>query len=265
MVPEQLSLEGLPQPVQHEPKRVAFGRYLKPEQYDIFGDYDLSTVTDEEKAWMTPENLSRIVFVDEKQQRGKDGLYIDGVLVNQYEYRLIPRSPLALGKASLSRVLGDKEVNEEVVQTAQRGRIHVLEDKVEAMAAHRAKLSDRRATIVELQHAAQKPGFSIPRRSPEEVKQMFGEAWQEFTNILDTLQIQRGWTEEQRIAANGALINYLTQGSQRDRVHNWKQMLELSRKYLVARDYILNTRTRQTQTLINTYSAGIKPKDDKTD
>jgi len=245
----QLDLGGIVLPERPEGKRVAFGRYLKYWQYDMFNDHNKSIVQPEEVAWMVPERISSILFATRgKGEPYPDGLYVDGVLLNQFEYGLIPRSPDALGKASISKTLGDNDVTSEVVERAQRSRLHTFESRLEALDTHGAKLKERRELIIKLQRAAHKPGYAVG--TPEEVKPMFAGAWSEFTNILDVLHIQRNWDQEKRQVAETALLMYLTEGKQSDRVQHWSQMLELSRTYLAARSHLIDVRTKELKELL---------------
>lgn len=240
-------------PEKPEGKRVAFGRYLKRWQYDMLGGHNITYLTESEKKWMTPSRIARELFVQQKRgQNYPDGLYVDGILLNQYEYSLIPRSPEALGKASLSKTIGDNDVSQEVVKRAERSRVHTFESKLEALSDHGEKLKLRKDDIIKLQRAAAKPGYST--QTAEDMKQLIAGAWNEFTNILDVLQIKRSWTQEQRDVAGGALLNFLTQGSQNNRVRNWRTMLELSRSYLAARTNIIDNRIKTTQALLATYT-----------
>jgi hypothetical protein len=255
-VDDQDRLFEVPELEQAEQQRVSFGRYLKPEMYDIFGEYDLSQVTEDEAKWMTPKRIARELFA-ESPRSPVQGFVVDGILLNQFEYRLVPRSPEALGTASLSKVLGDNDIDADLIERAKRGRVHALGSKIDAMATHSEKLHERRENIVKLQKLAYRPGHGnvLPDQSPDTVKFLFAEAWSEFTNILDVLQVQREWTQDQRTSAEAALINYLTQGPQRDRVMHWREMLVMARTYLVARTYLLQKRTKQTLKLLDSYPA----------
>ena len=65
-------------------KRVAFGGFVKPENYDIYGDYDFELLSDAEKEWMNPEKLRSVLMPEEKGSNAD--LAVDGVLLNQTEY-----------------------------------------------------------------------------------------------------------------------------------------------------------------------------------
>ncbi len=68
--------------------------------------------------------------------------------------------------------------------------------------------------------------------------------------MLDVVHLQRDWTDEQRKRAEGTLIHYLTQGSQRDRVGHWWAMIDLANNYLGARVHIFKSRITKTERLI---------------
>ena len=46
---------------------VAFGGFVKPNIYDIFGDFNLDDVTESEKEWMTASNLFRLFRIYKEQ------------------------------------------------------------------------------------------------------------------------------------------------------------------------------------------------------
>jgi hypothetical protein len=247
---EQLGLEGIQGPKPPSEDRAAFGRFLKTPLYDVFGEYHLNDLTGAQIEWMTPDRIYTELFADGGSKR-LDGLYVDGVLLNAYEFNLIPRSPRALGRASMSRVLGDNEVTQEAIERSKRGRVHALEGKRDYMGRHMLLLDARKVHIADLQKAAARPGYTVlPGQTAQHMKILFGEAWQEFTTILDVLQTRREWTDTKRNAANSALINYLTVGPQNQRVGHWQQMLELSRTYLLARTNLFRVRMNQTTDLI---------------
>lgn len=232
-----------------EPKRVAFGRYVKPEMYDVFGDYDLGDVTDNEKQWMTAENLGLSLF----EQDSAVPYTVRGVALNTTEYGLLARHPKRLAEAAEQKSLKDKDLDDEVIATAKRAEIHALENKLEVMMAHSAKLAEQRRLIKELSSEARKPGFA--HKSPERMKELISAAWIEFTGMLDVVHVQRGWDDDKRKRAETTLIHYLTQGSQRGRVANWQAMIGLADGYLGARLNLFGTRTRETAELLQNKNA----------
>lgn len=226
--------------LEEKAKPVAFGRFVKPEMYDVFGDYDLSAVTEPESAWMNPDNLTRPLFNPTRDERS---LVVDNIGLNAYEYGILVRSPEGLGRSAVSRVLGANDIDEERLAASERGRIHAFENKHEKMFEHTQKLRERRTEIKELHREAKKPGYA--HKTEEWMKQHLSAAWQEFQIILDVTHTQRGWTDEQRQRAQAALISRLTQGSQRDRVKHWQEMLQLADNYLGARITLFSNRIRQ--------------------
>jgi hypothetical protein len=226
-----------------KPKRktgkVAFGGFVKPEMYDIFGDYDLESLTDDEKNWMSSEKLRTILF---PEQSKRNGLVVDSLPLNQTEYNLIVRSPDSFSDFAKARSLNDKELSDDVIATSERASGHALNHKLTAMQEHHAKLVDNRMLLRILQKEAAAPGFA--HYSEEDMKQFIGVAWNEFRGILDTVHIQRGWDDEQRTKAEASLINYLTQGSQQIRVAHWQGMIKLADNYMSARMVLFSNRIR---------------------
>lgn len=241
-----------PETEQSEPKppaRVAFGRYVKPEMYDVFGDYDLSDLTDSEKQWMGPKVLGELLF----EQPTTVPFTLRGIALNATEYGMLARHPQRLAETAEQRSLKDKDIDDTVIATGKRAEIHALENKTEVMTAHAAKLAGQREMIKELQREAKKPGFA--HKSPERMKELMSAAWIEFTGMLDVVHIQRDWNDDTRKRAEAALIHHLTQGSQRDRVAHWQSMIHLADGYLGARLYLFMARNKETAALLETKNA----------
>ena len=234
-------------------KRVAFGGFVKPENYDIYGDYDFETLTESQKAWMNPEKLRSILMPEEKGSN--TDLAVDGVLLNQTEYSIIVRSPDQLGKFAVANVLKDKDLTDEVIQAGNRARIRVLSQKEESMSFHRDLIKENRTLLRELRKEISMPGFA--HKTPERMMQLTSVAWNEYMNILDVLRIQREWDDEKHQQAKTALTYYLTQGSQRDRVKHWDEMTSLADQYMTVRISLFTNRVRKVQAEINKYPESI--------
>ena len=234
-------------------KRVAFGGFVKPENYDIYGDYDFETLTDAEKEWMNPDKLRSILMPEEKGSN--TDLAVDNVLLNQTEYSIIVRSPYQLGEFAVNNVLRDKDLTDDVIQTSIRGRVHVLSQKQENMISHTDLIKDNRSDLRELRKEISMPGFA--HKTPERMKQLTSVAWNEYMNILDVLRVQRDWNDEKHDQARSALTHYLTQGSQRDRVQHWGEMSGLADQYMTVRISLFTNRIRKVQTEIEKYQGSI--------
>lgn len=239
-------MEEEPQLEQIRAPMVAFGKFVKPEMYDVFGEYDLGDVTDAEKAWMTPQNLAEALF-----SPPKDGdMVVDRQLaLNPYEYKIVLRSPTSLGETALSTALGANDLDDERVATGKRARIHALEAKQDVMSGHLSKLKERRQDVKELKREARAPGYA--HKSAERMKELTSVVWLELRTILDVVHVQRGWDDATRKRAEAAMINHLTQGSQRYRVKNWQSMIDLTDSYLGARIHIFRDRIKKAQDLID--------------
>lgn len=234
--PEQI----IATPEQQEKQRlVAFGGFVKPEMYDVFGDYDLSEVTDKEKTWMTADRLREIVIPNNPQTTYS----VEGVCLNSYEFNLAARHPKKLGETIFARVMHDRDVDDERITRAVGEQRRGLTDKLTGMNEHLAKLQAGRADIRELQREAKTPGFA--HKSEERMKQLTSAAWLEFQTILDVVHLQREWDQDKRDRAQASLIYYLTQGSQNIRVGHWQEMIGLSDNYLTLRVQLFSNRARQ--------------------
>jgi len=230
-------------------KRVAFGGFVKPENYDIYGDYDFDTLSDAEKAWMNPDKLRSILMPEEKGSN--TDLAVDGILLNPTEYSKIVRSPNHLGVYAINTVLKDKDLTNDVMQSGNRNRIRMLAQKENEMSTHRDLIKENRTLLRELRKEISMPGFA--HKTPERMMQLTSVAWNEYMNILDVLRIQRGWDDEKHNQAKTALTYYLTQGAQKDRVKHWDEMTELADQYMTVRISLFTNRVRKVQTEIDKY------------
>lgn len=235
--PEQLSLDSV-RP--EKPPLVAFGKFVKPEMYDVFGDYDLSNLSDTEKVWMTADRIGEALF---RPPRNERALIVDSIGLNPYEYGILARSPMGLARHALSHVLQDNDLDDERMAASQRGQVHILESKRDPMSEHVEKLRAARHDVQALHGEAKKPGYA--HKTDMWMKEHLSTAWLEFQTMLDVMRVQRGWNDETSGRAQAALINYLSQGSQRDRVKHWKEMIELSENYLRARIILFSGRIRE--------------------
>lgn len=218
------------------PQFVAFGGFVKPEMYDVFGEYDLEDLSAREKAWISPTQFGEMLFNPSCDAK----FVVDDVGLNTYEYKLIARSPQKLAETAFSNTLSDNDVDDERLAASKRSEIHALESKQAAMEEHGAKLKERRLDIKELKREARKPGYA--HKTPERMRELINVAWQEFQTVLDVAHVQRGWDDEKRARAQAAFIYYLTQGSQPTRVRHWQAMLDVVDNYLGARIHILTKR-----------------------
>jgi len=219
-----------------KPKRVAFGGFVKPEMYDVFGDYDLSELSEQEKNWMTTEKLRELIMSPAIEYK----FAVDGVKLNTYEYNLVVRSPEHLGRFAAAKTLGDNDLDDERLAAGDRAPKHVFESKLATMQPHLDAMRLQRSMVRELSREASKPGYA--HKTEERMKELTSAAWNEFKTMLDVLHIERGWDDNLRNRADAALINYLTQGGQRDRVAHWQSMIELTDNYLTQRIALFNRR-----------------------
>jgi len=224
-------------PPKKDPK-VAFGGFVKPEMYDIFGEHDLNSVMDAEKQWMQPEKLEVILHSPPLDAKN----VVDGVSLTSKEHQVLlrARDPEKIAEVAFSGVTKNGDIDDELLAAANRSEVHILEGKRMAMVDYREKLLERRTNIRVLQKEVRAPGFA--HKTSIEMRGLINDAWQEFTNMLEVVHIQRGWDDETRERAETTLMHYLTQGSSRDRVGHWNQMLALASVYLSRRQKLFHRR-----------------------
>ncbi len=229
---------------EHRTNRAAFGRFLKPEMYDIFGEYDLKFVSDAEKRWMTSSRLKGFLF----DRSNEDACVVDHLALNGYEYKIIARSPKKLAEAAFSTTLAIDDVNSNRLTKAHRSSDHTLESKQDVMIAHLTKLQEYRVETKELEKFSWIPGKA--HKPEEHMRLLFNHAWTEFKTILEVVHIQREWDDNQRHRAEAALIFYMTQGSQRDRTKHWREMISLANAYLSRRISLFEGRIGVVQSML---------------
>lgn len=224
--------------------KVAFGRYLKSRVFDRAGQYmSFRLLTDGEKSLMRPDGLAPLFYRDRKDRQSTKGLfYIDDVLVNQYEYRLIPRSPEALARDSAAKTYGELDIDEdpELHARAERSVVHTFKAKIPKLEEHREGLVAKRDDVQRLLKHARNPGAAWI--SPEDMEQLIGSVWSEFDTIVHTLSVREKWDKEHLDAAKSALLQNLTKGMQAGRVGNFVGMLTFANRYLNTRIRIINNR-----------------------
>jgi hypothetical protein len=251
------------EPTERPHNLVAFGRFLKTEIYDIFGEHDLESLTDAERAWITPDRLDSILILDRDRPRRKkeeELCVVDDTSLIPHEYNLLARSPRSMGAAAYASVLKDEDLDDERQAAAERSIGHTLSGKLEPMQYHLLGLMERSNDLSRLHKEAAQPGYA--HQTELTMKSWLGEAWQEFTTMLDAVRVQRNWDDEQRKRADAAMINYLTKGSQRDRTAHWQSMLALARTYLDRRVQLFQNRIIAVEDLLaNTAETG----DDQSD
>ncbi len=244
----ELAIPGLEPPATEAkttPDRAAFGRFLKPEQYDVFGDYDISTLTEAEKAWLTPANLASNLFGRPSEAKS----VVNRIALNGYEYKLVSRSPKKLAETAVTNTLASDDVNQDLLDRSERSGRHALEGKLVRMNEHAEAMRARRDSVRELKRRAEMPGRA--HKSDAYMRQLFNDAFTEFKTILEAVHIQRRWSDEQRHKVEASLLNYLTQGDQRTRTQHWKKMLDLAVNYLDIRIGLFTRKSQESQVLID--------------
>ncbi len=254
----QLTLDGMTPVEKRKTGKVAFGKFVKPELYDVFGEHNFNSLTDAEKKWDPHAALSKALFEPPNPEKGEkpddNMLVVDGYGLNAYEYGLLIRYPNALARKTVSKVLGDSDITEEKLAASERGVVHVLEKMTAPMQTHLVKLLEARQEIKDLAKEASSPGFA--HQGEEWMKQHVSTVWKEFQIMLDVTHVQRGWSDEKRQVASTALLYYLTQDSQQVRTGRWQKLIQLADGYLGARASIFRNRIEQSGVKISTKQNG---------
>lgn len=227
-----------------EGKKVAFGRYVKKAIYEVAGEQmSPNFLLDAEKRLMTPDGMASLLYrAPEDRSKSDEAFYVDDILLNQVEYRLLPRAPKALARSSSARTYGHLDVREdsELHGRADRSITHTFELKIEAMTEHRKGMIQRLDDIEALVRLARNPGKAWV--SPEEMKRLLGSAWSEFDNMVHTLALREKWDEEHTNAARSALLHNITTGNQRERVEKFGNMLIFTKRYIKNRVSLIDNR-----------------------
>lgn len=228
-------------------KLVAFGGFVKPEQYDIFGEHDFSDLTEKEKSWFDADKFRELIINNPTNYQ----FVVDEVALNPYEYNLIARSPSHLGKFAVAKVLNDNDLSDERISASQRAPVHVLTQKIEAMTNHDNKLREQLSFVRELRKEIRAPGFA--HKTEERMKLLISASWNEFTTMLDVMSLQRGWDDDKRQRAETALLFYLTQGGQSLRISKWAKMTKVADDYLVLRKTTFSRKINQSERELTQY------------
>lgn len=229
---------------------VAFGRFVKQEMYDVFGEYDFESLTDAEKLWVEPRNIAPHLFEAPHgsvlavpyttRGRSRDFLALPAA-----EFNWIARYPRALGRSSVTGALKDNDLSDEVMAASNRARLHVFDQKIARMQSHSDNLEGRREEIVFLRRRIKTPGYAHVRAT--RMAQLVSGLWQEGITILDVLHVQRNWDDEQRTRAEAAMVAYLTHGPQNTRIAHWGEFANLAESYLSARAGLFKGRIREVK------------------
>lgn len=227
-------------------KKVAFGGFLKKAIHDVSSEKNTSLLAPKERGIMHPTVVASKIFKDSRDYR-TEGLYVDGVLLNQVEYRLLPRSPRALATSTVARTLGDKDIREDsnVMNRADRSVVHVFESKEELLQAHTEKLKSIYDDLGKLSRLVHYPGFAHVDAS--EMTRLIAVAWNEFNNMVHVVGTKERWDQEHVQVAEIALVASFTEGPQNIRVRNFADQLRFAKRYVDARHALFTDRLKLTQ------------------
>lgn len=175
----------------------------------------------------------------------REGLtVVNGVALNPQEYEAIVRHPGAFAKAVINKALR-ANTNEPDLDTrkakAERAAMHALEGKQPTLQDMRVGLINEEVILRRLSAEARSPGYA--HMSEKQMRQLLGYVWvYTFGNMLYVNSLNKDWDSAKLESANLALMQRLLTGPQRQRVGNWRQMLELASKYNRARQGLTGNR-----------------------
>lgn len=236
----ELALQDVPaRKTSRNANRAAFARYVGPENFDVFNEHDFSTMPEADKRWINPAYLRSFLYPDKDV---KSPNRVSNINVNPFEFRLIirARDPIHIRNAAYNRVQGFDDPTDEVRGKAERGGIHTLEAKIEAMTQHRNNLGESEELLARLARRTRYPGLA--HETDQNLRLLYANLWNEIENIMNVAQVAAGWTDEERDRADTSLLFYLTQGPSARRVKHFKEMISLATAYVRARKKLTGTR-----------------------
>ena len=230
--------------VEHQPDttdlahsaRVAFGRYLKPEDY--FVDPTFADLTPEDKAWFTTQDIEKALFRPPEKtlmvvRIEPDNPRSHRISLNQAEFALIGRHPDKLAESAFRGTLAAGEMTQERLAAARRSKIHAVTGRMESTANHLVKLNERKEELNLFEKKVKAAGWA--HLSALNMQDLINLCSQELLSILDVLQARENWGDELRVKKEESMIYFLTQGSQKTRVEHWRSTVSMVKRYLNAR------------------------------
>ncbi len=231
-------------------KKVAFGRYLKRAIHDVAGERNPSLITKIERDTMRPENIAPLVYRNSRKRQGQEGYYVDDILLNQVEYRMIPRSPKHIATSAHARTLGETDLREDddVLARADRSVSHVFEIMKPKLEEHLASLVSSYTDLDRLSKLVKTPGYA--HETPEELERLISVAWNEFNNLVHIIGVQQNWNQEQLFVAETSLVASFTEGAQNKRVKAFGDQLRFAKRYLRSRVNLYENRLGKTESYL---------------
>lgn len=231
-------------------KKVAFGRYLKRAIHDVAGERNPSLISESERDTMRPENIAPVIYRNSKKRNEQEGYYVDDILLNQVEYRMLPRSPKHVATSTHARTMGEVDLREDddVLARADRSIGHVFERMKPLMEDHLVSLVTSYGDLDRLSKLVKTPGFA--HETPEELERLISVAWNEFNNLVHVVGVQQKWDQEQLFVAETALVASFTEGAQNKRVKAFADQLRFAKRYLRSRVYLYENRLGKTESYL---------------
>lgn len=239
---------------QKSKRRAAFGRYVGPEHFDLFGDYDLKNIPKEDRGWITPNFLDDNLITARKDAPN----VVSGIALNTYEYNLLirARNPKYLRNKVVTASMGyERPTEQKRTQAEMRGN-STIQQKLVGMTNHIGNLEQSNGMLKQLVHLSLAPGYA--HTTDAKLIELYANAWNEFENIIDVVHIVEKWTDEQRDRADPSFLRYLTKDDQIMRVHQWKSMILLARRYVTHRIYLFTDREDKAKELLGSQQGQAK-------
>jgi hypothetical protein len=246
----RLLLDDEPAPKKVKRNVVAFGRYLSRAVHDVAGEKNPSLISFDERRTMAPDVIAPMIYRERKNRDVQKGYFVDDVLLNQVEYRILPRSPKSLAIDTHAKTMGQVDIREDsdVINRADRSVTHVFEAKKPVLTEHLEELRSTRSDLERLSKEVASPGFA--HVSPEEMNRLVAVTWREFDNLIHVIAVQQNWNPEQIQVAETALVASFTEGPQNQRVKNFANELRFVKRYVGSRVRIFENRLGITDKFI---------------
>lgn len=149
----------------------------------------------------------------------------------------------------------ERPTEQKRTQAEMRGN-STIQQKLVGMTNHIGNLEQSNGMLKQLVHLSLAPGYA--HTTDAKLIELYANAWNEFENIIDVVHIVEKWTDEQRDRADPSFLRYLTKDDQIMRVHQWKSMILLARRYVTHRIYLFTDREDKAKELLGSQQGQAK-------